>query len=167
MRFTIVSNLAIAAFFSSCAHEGVTIGKRFRPMPSAEPLEVNATYTLELRDSAGQIHSQMVTADVFARYEVGDYFSDLQPFPPPANRKDFEEIQQLPVPAENQGPFRPQVYLPVKTTRVHHRRKDPARIVKAQHGVRHSAKIARTNHRTTRHRKVAETHKVRPRAAQT
>ena len=38
-------------------------------------------YSFKLRNHAGEVHSQMVTAYVFYNYRVGDYFNDLQPLP--------------------------------------------------------------------------------------
>ncbi len=168
MRFTIIICFAASTLFCGCAYEGVIVEKRFRPVPFSESLGVDAIYNFQLRDSAGQIHSQMVTADVFAWYNVGEYFNDLQPRPMSAGGKDFKEIQQPAAPVEmNQAPFRPQVYKPVKTTRVNPRSKHPARISKSQHRAKDGAKIAKTNHRTTHHRKVAQSHKAQRRPAQT
>lgn len=76
------SNLFICVIsiliLSGCAYEGTVVRKEFRPLPFYDSLGIEAIYHFELRDRAGQIHSQMVTPQVFAAYEVGDYFNDLQ-----------------------------------------------------------------------------------------
>ena len=46
------------------------------------PAEPNAVCKFILRDRAGNVRSQLVTPEVFARYQAGDYFNDLQPAPP-------------------------------------------------------------------------------------
>jgi hypothetical protein len=48
----------------------------------------NGIYTFLLRDQHGTVHSQMVTAEVFARYRVGDYFNDQQLPPETSDSKD-------------------------------------------------------------------------------
>ena len=41
--------------------------------------ESNGVYTFILRDQQGNVRSQMVTAEVFARCQAGDYFNDRGP----------------------------------------------------------------------------------------
>jgi hypothetical protein len=41
--------------------------------------ETGGSYKFLLRDQQGQVHSQLVTAEVFARCQVGDYFNDRGP----------------------------------------------------------------------------------------
>lgn len=50
------------------------------------PAEPNTVCKFILRDRAGNVRSQLVTPEVFARYQTGDYFNDLQA-PPPARGK--------------------------------------------------------------------------------
>ena len=88
-------------------------------------------YTFKLRNHAGEVHSQMVTAYVFYNYRVGDYFNDLQP-PPVQSGKEMRspmyranpELQEPPIPfgPEPMRTRRPtgQPYHPVRTTSVHH-----------------------------------------------
>ncbi len=78
MRFNLFIGLVSILILSSCAYEGTVVRKDFRELPFSESLGIEAIYHFELRDRAGQIHSQMVTPQVFAAYEVGDYFNDLQ-----------------------------------------------------------------------------------------
>lgn len=47
--------------------------------------------SIELRDSAGVVHRQMVTPDVYARYQRGQYFNDLQPLPANSDQ-DIEPV---------------------------------------------------------------------------
>jgi hypothetical protein len=52
------------------------------PIPVPNPqfwAENNGMYSFILRDQQGNVHSQMVTAEVFARCQVGDYFNDRGP----------------------------------------------------------------------------------------
>ena len=93
---------------AGCALEGVVVEKHSRPLPDASmigtegaysfafrgptgtsrpPITVpvpqlwtqnNGIYTFLLRDQAGSAHSQMVTAEAFARSRVGDSFDDRQ-----------------------------------------------------------------------------------------
>ena len=54
-------------------------------------------YNFQLRDTTGQVHSQMVTADVFGSYRKGDYFNDLQS--PPAH--DDKELEGFRLPRQS------------------------------------------------------------------
>ncbi|MDP9254423.1 MAG: hypothetical protein M3O66_05735 [Verrucomicrobiota bacterium] len=125
MRSTIIVYLAAVALLSGCAFQGVIVEKRFRPLPFPDSLGVDGMYNFQLRDRAGQIHSQMVTPEVFSLYEVGDYFDDLQP-PPSTGGKDLKAVRPAPV-EWDQLP-----YQPVKTTQRHQR---------------HYSKIAQTRRR--------------------
>ena len=78
MRFNLFICLISVLILSSCAYEGTVVRKDFRELPFSESLGIEAIYHFKLRDRSGQIHSQMVTPQVFAAYEVGDYFNDLQ-----------------------------------------------------------------------------------------
>ena len=105
MRCNIIICLAVAAFLSGCAYQGVIAEKRFRPIPFSDSLGLDAMYNFQLRDTTGQVHSQMVTPDVFANYRVGDYFNDLQP-PPPQGEKELEGFR--PMRREmDEGPYQP------------------------------------------------------------
>ena len=81
MRFFLFIVLLAVLIFPGCAYQGKVVRKEFRALPFSESLGVDAIYTFQLRDRAGEIHSQMVTPEVFANYEVGDYFDDLQAAP--------------------------------------------------------------------------------------
>ena len=68
-----------ALFFAGCARQGVIVQKESRPSPFYHSLGIEGSYAFMLRDSAGTLHRQMVTPDVYERYAEGDYFNDLQP----------------------------------------------------------------------------------------
>ena len=108
MRSSLLASFLIAMLLTSCAFEGVVVEKRSWPLPDASSIgtegansfvlrgptgtsrppitvpvpqfwtQTNGIYTFLLRDQPGFTHSQMVTAEVFARYRVGDYFNDRQ-----------------------------------------------------------------------------------------
>ena len=50
--------------------------------------ETSGSYKFLLRDQQGHVHSQLVTAEVFARCRVGDYFNDRGPACAPSDAKD-------------------------------------------------------------------------------
>lgn len=118
MRFNLLVSFLISMLLTGCAFEGVVVEKRSRPLPDASmigtegvysfafrsptgtsrpPITVptpqfwtgtNGRYTFLLRDQQGTVRSQMVTAEVFSRYRVGDYFNDQQIPPQPTDSKD-------------------------------------------------------------------------------
>jgi hypothetical protein len=161
-RVLLIYLIAIS-LLSSCAYEGVVVDKRTRPLPFPESLGVDGMYTFKLRNHAGEVHSQMVTAYVFSGYRVGDYFNDLQP---PAAQPGKEmpgsmyranpELQEPPVPMgpEPMRTRRPtdRPYQPVKTTNVHHSSKHGTKVAKAttKKHRRHISKLAAT-HRKAHH----------------
>jgi hypothetical protein len=108
MRLTSSLLLTVILALTGCAYEGTVVRKDFRLVPFSESLGIVAIYKFELRDKSGQIHTQMVTPEVFATYAVGDYFNDLQipgraalPAPPeeslpPVPRRGPTEEQEIP-----------------------------------------------------------------------
>lgn len=78
MRSKLLPSLVLALLVAGCSQKGVLVEKRLKPSPFAYSTGVDAIYTFLLRDDQGRVHSQMVTPDVFTRYEVGDYFDDQQ-----------------------------------------------------------------------------------------
>lgn len=118
MRSNLLARSCVAILLSGCAFEGTIVEKRSRPLPdssmigtegvssfvfrgptgtSRPPITVptpqfwtgtNGMYSFLLRDRQGTVHSQMVTAEVFARYREGDYFNDCQPPPQMRDSKD-------------------------------------------------------------------------------
>jgi hypothetical protein len=167
MRRAIIAYFLATALCSGCAYEGVIVEKRFRPLPFPDSLGVDAMYNFQLRDSVGKIHSQMVTANVFASYRVGDYFNDLQ-LPPSREDKEIEGF--APAPRElNQGPYQPVRVLQIRqpgtptskvAVRVHHHAKHSSKIAKAHDHTKHASKIAGSHHRTNKRAKVANKHRM-------
>src|SRR5450432_1375808 len=77
LRLTTLVGLACGLLLSGCAYQGTVVRKDFRPLPFLYSLGLEGIYRFEVRDRDGQIRDQMVTADVFDNYEVGDHFNDL------------------------------------------------------------------------------------------
>ena len=108
MRFSLLASFLVAVLLAGCAFEGVVVEKRSRPLPDASMIgtegaysfsfrgptgtsrppitvpapqlwtQTNGIYTFLLCDQHGSVHSQMVTAEVFAYSRVGDSFNDRQ-----------------------------------------------------------------------------------------
>lgn len=55
--------------------------------------ESNERCTFLLRDQQGNVRSQLVTPEVFARYEVGDYFNDCQAAP--QRRESYDDAKTV------------------------------------------------------------------------
>lgn len=79
MRFYSILGLFLPLFFAGCASEGVIVRKDSGPLPFYETIGVDGSYAFILRDRAGSMHRQLVSAEVFDRYAVGQYFNDQQP----------------------------------------------------------------------------------------
>ncbi len=143
--------------------------KRFRPIPFQESLGLDAMYNFQLRDNTGQIHSQMVTADVFASYRTGDNFNDLQA---PPSHEDKELKGYRPAPVEmNDEPYQPvrvmQIQPPAKpaskvAVHAHHHAKSATKTAKAHHRVKHTSRIA---HHKKKQAKIAANHRKHHRKA--
>jgi len=110
--------MLLAARAFGCAFEGTIVEKRSRLRPDASMIgtegvysfvfrgptgtsrppitvpnpqfwtETSGSYKFLLRDQQGNVHSQMVTAEVFNRCRVGDYFNDRGPACAPSDSKD-------------------------------------------------------------------------------
>lgn len=122
MRFHLLASSLIATLLSGCAFEGTIVEKPSRQMPDASMIgtegaysfvfrgptgtsrppvgvpnpqfwtETNGMYSFLLRDQQGNVHSQMVTAEVFARCQVGDYFNDRGPACARPDSKDSKAV---------------------------------------------------------------------------
>jgi hypothetical protein len=122
MRSNLPTSFLIAMLLSSCAFEGTVVEKRSRGLPDSSMIgtegvysfafrgptgtsrppitvpnpqfwtETNGMCSFLLRDQQGNVHSQMVTAEVFARYRVGDYFNDRQPPRETSDSKDSKTV---------------------------------------------------------------------------
>jgi hypothetical protein len=110
--------MLLAGHAFGCAFEGTIVEKRSRLRPDASMIgtegvysfvfrgptgtsrlpitvpnpqfwmETSGSYKFLLRDQQGNVHSQLVTAEVFARCRVGDYFNDRGPACAPPDAKD-------------------------------------------------------------------------------
>ncbi len=112
MRFAISVFLTIGLLLAGCAPQGTILRKEFRPLPFSESLGIPGIFRFELRDREGHIRSQMVTPEVFARYEVGEYFNDSEKpafrRQPPGRPEELPPPVLRPRPLENYGtPYRP------------------------------------------------------------
>lgn len=129
MRSYLLASSLVATLLAGCAFEGTIVEKRSRPLPDASMIgtegvysfvfrgptgtsrppitvpnpqfwtETNGMYSFLLRDQQGNVRSQMVTAEVFARCRVGDYFNDRGPAcarPDSKDSKAFATISQHP-----------------------------------------------------------------------
>ena len=122
MRSTLLALFLAVMLLSGCAFEGTIVEKRSRPLPDASMIgtegvnsfvfrgptgtsrlpigvpnpqfwtENNGMYSFLLRDQQGHVHSQMVTAEVFARCQVGDYFNDQGPACVRPDSKDSKKV---------------------------------------------------------------------------
>jgi hypothetical protein len=122
MRSNLLASFLISMLLAGCAFEGVVVEKRSRPLPDSSVIgtegvdsfafrgptgtsrppitvpnpqfwtETNGRYSFLLRDQQGNVHSQMVTPEVFARYRVGDYFNDQQAPPTHSDSKDSKTV---------------------------------------------------------------------------
>ncbi len=84
MRPTFLVYLALAAFLTGCAVEGVVVEKNSRPLPFFDSVGMDGVYKLKLRDSQGNISSQMVTPEVFAQVPESATISTISR--PPCDR---------------------------------------------------------------------------------
>jgi hypothetical protein len=122
MRSNLLTLFIATLLLSGCAFEGTIVEKRSRPLPDSSMIgtegvysfvfrgptgtsrppigvpnpqfwtENNGIYSFLLRDQQGKVHSQMVTAEVFARCRVGDYFNDRGPACARPDAKDGKTI---------------------------------------------------------------------------
>jgi hypothetical protein len=125
MRSNLLASFLVAMLLAGCAFEGVVVEKRSRQLPDASMIGTEGVYsftfrgptgtsrppitvpipqfwtqsngmdTFLLRDQPGNVRSQMVTAEVFARYRVGDYFNDRQPPPETDDSKDRKTVESV------------------------------------------------------------------------
>jgi hypothetical protein len=89
MRLNTYGLLLAAILLAGCAQRGVVVEKRLKPSPFAYSNGMDGIYSFLLRDEQGNVHSQMVTPDVYSRYDIGDYFDDQRPGP--THREGYNE----------------------------------------------------------------------------
>ena len=76
VRRVMLSCFICAVIFSGCSYEGRIVRKQFTPLPFYASLGVRGLYRFDVRCRDGQIRRQVVSANVYADYKPGDYFSD-------------------------------------------------------------------------------------------
>jgi len=74
--------LCLGPLLIACAYQGTIVQKAGRPLPFAYSLGIDASFKFALRDGLGHVRWQLVSAEVFNSYRVGDYFDDESPTPP-------------------------------------------------------------------------------------
>jgi hypothetical protein len=67
---------ASMVILSGCSYEGRIVRKEFKPLPFYSALGVKGLYRFDVRCRDGQIRRQVVSANVYADYKAGDYFTD-------------------------------------------------------------------------------------------
>ena len=89
--------LCLAPLLIACADQGTIVEKAGRALPFAYSLGTDASYKFALRDRFGHVRWQLVPAEVFNSYRVGDYFNDDSPAPPRRRccSKDEKEVAQI------------------------------------------------------------------------
>ncbi len=168
-RLIVILFVAAALIISGCAFNGVVVEKRFRPLPFPDSLGIDGIYNFQIRDSAGQVYSQMVTSEVFASYRVGDYFNDLQS-PPSREGKEMNGFR--PTPREmNEGPYQPVRVMQISpsakhsakvaSTKLRHHQSRASTVAKSHHRAKHSSKIATHRHHAKKSAAVAKKHRAR------
>lgn len=65
------------------------------PGPEFWSWETSGKYAFYLRDRQGNARWQLVTPEVFARYQVGDYFNDLQSPAPSRDKYDASDSKTV------------------------------------------------------------------------
>jgi len=87
--------LCVAPLLIACAYQGTIVQKGGRPLPFAYSLGIDASYKFALRDRLGHVRWQLVSAEVFNSYRIGDYFDDESPTPPRHRRRSIDEKEVL------------------------------------------------------------------------
>lgn len=93
MRFSIPLCIACAAVLTSCAYEGTIVQKDVRPLPFTHTAGIDGSYAFLLKDNTGTVRRQIVTAEVFNQYAIGEYFNDAQPVSTPRDVIDPKVVR--------------------------------------------------------------------------
>jgi len=98
--------LCLGPLLIACAYQGTIVQKAGRPLPFAYSLGIDVCFKFALRDRLGHVRWQLVSAEVFNSYRVGDYFDDESPMPPaPSPLFDRWKGSALPSRARNHSNF--------------------------------------------------------------
>ncbi|PYL78416.1 MAG: hypothetical protein DMF27_04010 [Verrucomicrobia bacterium] len=76
MRLQTFLFFCLGPLLIACAYQGTIVQKAGRPLPFAYSLGIDASFKFALRDRLGHVRWQLVSAEVFNSYRVGDYFDD-------------------------------------------------------------------------------------------
>lgn len=79
MRLRLLLSPICAVLLGSCAYQGTIVEKEATPLPFTHSYGLDASYAFFLRDTTGAVRRQIVTAEVFHDYAIGEYFNDLEP----------------------------------------------------------------------------------------
>src|SRR5437763_2034266 len=112
--------LCLGPLLIACAYQGTIVQKAGRPLPFAYSLGIDASFKFALRDGLGHVRWQLVSAEVFNSYRVGDYFDDESPTPPlhgrcstggkKVLRPPLHETIPFPFPGFRPFPWRPRAF---------------------------------------------------------
>jgi hypothetical protein len=97
--------LYLGPLLIACAYQGTIVEKAGRPLPFAYSLGIDASFKFALRDHLGRVRWQLVSAEVFNSYRVGDYFDDESPMPPRRRRCSTDGKEVLCLPCTKPFPF--------------------------------------------------------------
>jgi hypothetical protein len=107
--------LYLGPLLIACAYQGTIVEKAGRPLPFAYSLGIDASFKFALRDHLGRVRWQLVSAEVFNSYQVGDYFDDESPMPPRRRRcsTDGKEVVRIWAPGHETIPIRVPRFQPI------------------------------------------------------
>jgi hypothetical protein len=97
----------------ACAYQGTIVQKAGRPLPFAYSLGIDASYKFALRDRLGHVRWQLVPAEVFNSYRVGDYFNDADLVPPRHRCYSKDEKEAAPICLHETIPIRVPRFQPI------------------------------------------------------
>jgi len=87
----------IGPLLIACAYEGTIVQKAAQPLPFAYSLGIDGSYKFALRDRLGYVRWQLVSAEVFHAYQIGDYFNDADLVPPRPRSCSKDEKEVAPI----------------------------------------------------------------------
>jgi len=105
--------LVIAPLLIACAYQGTIVQKAAQPLPFAYSLGIDGSYKFALRDRLGHVRWQLVSAEVFHAYQVGDYFNDADLVPPRHRSYSKGEKEVAPICPPETIPIRVPRFLPI------------------------------------------------------
>jgi hypothetical protein len=88
--------LYLGPLLIACAYQGTIVEKAGRPLPFAYSFGIDASFKFAPRDHLGRVRWQLVSAEVFNSYRVGDYFDDESPMP--RRRRCSTDGKEMPYP---------------------------------------------------------------------